>query len=468
MADFEGLTERYARLSPEILRLAAAGKRILAVTHLDADGLCSGSIVFTSLMRKGANVSVRAIPDLDPKGIAALSKDGYDYYIFTDLASTLVPELESALDGRFLVIDHHQMAESDLAKPSVVNAWRFSYDGGREACSSSMAYFFGLAFDPSNADLAPLAVVGALADRQDSGEGRALTGLNRAALADAVAAGSVEVAKDLLLTGRETRPIHEAVALTTTPFLPGLSGSRDGVLAALHQGGIRLKDGASWRTVSSLTSEEKGKLTEVIAGHLSGSRGASEAMSMLFGEVYTLAAEDTFTPLRDAREFGTLLNSCGRMGATGTGISVCLGDRSGALKGALSILGEYRLGISKALEALSSNPSRITLRGSLLMVDGVGVVDEKLLGPVISILTSSPDNKDKVLVGMATSRDSDLKVSARAGDARAGKVNLGLVMKASAERVGGVGGGHEMAAGAKIPASAAGEFSRAVEELVTK
>ena len=275
------------------------------------------------------------------------------------------------------------------------------------------------------------------------------------------------LAKDLKFTGRETRPIHEATALTSAPFLKGLTGSKDAVLALLHQSGMTLKDGGTWRTISSLAPEEKMKLTEVIASTMGSAEGATEALASLVGETYTFEFEDSFTPLRDAREFGTLLNACGRMGASGTGISICLGDRSEALKAAMKTLADYRSGINRALEALTSEPSRMEQHGSVVLVRGEGIVDEKLLGPVISILTSSPEFKDKVVVGSAESRDSDLKISSRIGDAFAGEANLGSIMREAAEAAGGVGGGHAMAAGAKIPASRAGLFSKAVLERVS-
>lgn len=467
MADFEGLLARYRQLAPEILAIARSGKRILAVTHIDADGLCSGSVVFASLMRKGANVTLRAVPDLDRRTVSELQTQKYDFHIFTDLASTLVSELDSVMMGKYLVLDHHQLSDADMGNPSVVNAWAYGYDGGREACSSSMAYFFAESLDPTNDDLSPLAVVGALADRQDAGPGRSLIGLNRSAAEEAQSRSLLAVTKDLMFTGRETRPIHEAIALTSTPFLKGLTGSKDSVLAALHESGLVLKDGGTWRTISSLSSEEKMKVTEVIAGALGPAVGATEALASLVGEAYTFVFEDSFTPLRDAREFGTLLNACGRMGATGTGVAVCLGDRSDALKEAMQTLSEYRSGINKALEGLTSEPSRIERHDNLVLVRGEGLVDEKLLGPVISILTSSPEFKDKVVVGSAASRDADLKISSRVGDAFAGSVNLGLIMREAAEAVEGVGGGHAMAAGAKIPSSKADSFSKAVVEKVS-
>jgi len=467
MADLDGLLATYRGFAPDILKVVRSGKRILVVTHIDSDGLCSGSIVFASLMRKGANVTIRAVPDLDPGTISALEKEEYDYYVFTDLGSTLVSELEAALRGRYLVLDHHQISEADKGNPVVFNAWAHGFDGGRDACSSSMAYFFAVSVDPSNYDLSPLAVVGALADRQDSGPGRSLTGLNLSAVEEAQTHGLLAVSKDLMFTGRETRPIHEAIALTSTPYLKGLTGSKDAVLALLHQSGLALKDGGAWRPISSLTSDEKMRLTEVIAGALGPAEGATEALASLVGEAYTFEFEDSFTPLRDAREFGTLLNACGRMGTAGTGISICLGDRSGALKTAMETLAEYRSGINRALEGLTSDPSRIELHGNIVLVKGEGLVDERLLGPVISILTSTPGFKDKVVVGSTTSRGADLKISSRVGDAFVGDINLGLIMREEAEAVEGVGGGHAMAAGAKVPASRAESFSRAVMERVS-
>jgi RecJ-like exonuclease len=466
MADLEGLFARFETLSRDILRLARTGKKIIVVTHIDADGLASGSIAFAALMRAGANVVVRCVSDLDRKVIKELESQKYDYYIFTDLASTLIGELEATFDGRFLVIDHHQLSEEDMRKPTVVNAWRYGFDGGKEACSSTMTYFFATSANASNGDLAPLAVVGAVADRQDAGPNRSLTGLNRVALEEAQFAGLVTASKDLMFTGRETRPIHEAIALTSTPYLRGITGSRDGALAALHQAGLRLKDGGTWRTISSLDSNEKKQLTEVIAGVLGATGGATEAIAGLVGEVYTLEYEDPFTPLRDAREFATLLNACGRMRATGVGVSVCLGERSEALGEAMKTLAEYRMGINKAIQAIMDDPSRVEEHSDLVLLLADGLVDERLLGPVTSILTSSPGYKNKVVVARTTSGDSELKVSSRVGDIFEGSVNLGLIMREAAEAVGGTGGGHTMAAGAKIPTSAADSFFRLVMEKV--
>src|SRR2546425_3645602 len=266
MANFDELLNRYDELSRNLMNSMKDGKKFIVVTHIDADGLCSGAMTFVALARRGATVSARTVPDLDPKTIELLRAERYDFYIFTDLGSTLISELALALDNRFLVLDHHELPEVSARNPAVVNAWQYGYDGGTEACSSTMAYYFARALDYSNRDLAYLSVVGAVADRQDVGEGRSLTGLNGKALEEAQSSGLLTVSKDLLFYGRETRPLHEAIASSSSPFIKGLSGSKDAALAALIKAGIRMKDSAKWRSPGGISSGEKKKGNEGVAG----------------------------------------------------------------------------------------------------------------------------------------------------------------------------------------------------------
>src|SRR5712691_180463 len=104
MANFEELLIRYDELSRNLSDSMKDGKKFIVVTHIDADGLCSGAITFLALARRGATVSARTVPDLDTRAIEALKEERYDFYIFTDLASTLVSEVAAALDNRFLVL----------------------------------------------------------------------------------------------------------------------------------------------------------------------------------------------------------------------------------------------------------------------------------------------------------------------------------------------------------------------------
>jgi single-stranded-DNA-specific exonuclease len=465
--DLPGLMARAKREAEHLSILSNHGARFLVVTHIDADGLSSGSIAFTALARKNFAVSVRAIPDLDPRAIERLKADKFDFYLFTDLGSGLLGALSGAFGDRFAVVDHHQVPEPDSSHPRLINAWNYGYDGGVEACSSTMAYAFAKAFDErENLDLSALAMVGALGDRQDKGDGRSLGGLNKVAVDDAVSKGLVAVSNDLLFYGRETRPVHEAIAMSYTPFISGLSGAKDASLAALSNAGFKLKEGGRWRTLGELSNDEKQKVIEVISGFIASAGQGSDILKDLVGTVYTFEFEDPLTPLRDAREFVSVLNACGRMDRTDLGIAICLGDREGALRSALALMSEYRTKLNRAIQKLQLETDKVDTRGDVMLVMGEEFIEERMTGSVSSLLASSDRFRNKLVLVRARSGDSELKYSSRIGDSYPGKVNLGEVMREAAERVGGVGGGHSMAAGAKIPFSKRDDFTRLVLEKV--
>lgn len=466
MADQAALEAKASQAAADLSALVREKKRILVVTHIDADGISSGSIAFQALCRRGAVCSVRAIPDLDLKAVRGLAEDKFDFYLFTDLGSGLVKSLESAMGERFLIVDHHQLPEEDGQKRQVLNAWSFGYDGGTEVCSATMAYMLALALDPDNTDLSPLAVVGALGDRQDSGPQRSLAGLNRKALQDGTMAGFVDASKDLLFHGRETRPIHESVAMTYTPFIQGLSGAKDATLAAFSTAGISLKERGRWRSISELSTEEKQKVLEVLTAYIGSNGGGSADVSELIGEVYSLTLEDSLTPLRDGREFATVLNACGRMDAVDIGVALCLGDRGWALAGAMRLMSEYRTKLNKAIQTLQSG-DKVSVHGDVMVVVGDDFIEERMTGSISSLLASSDKYRDKVVLVRTRSGESDLKFSSRLGSSFSKEVNLGLILKEAAEGVGGVGGGHSMAAGAKIPVGKRDEFTTVVLRKVS-
>jgi single-stranded-DNA-specific exonuclease len=465
--DLNALMARQASEARDVLGLSKGASRVLVVTHIDADGLSSGSIAFSALARKDVAASIRAIPDLDQRAIDKLKADKFDFYLFTDLGTGLLGALTKAFGDSFVVIDHHQIPPGDSSHPRLINAWNYGYDGGSEACSSTMAYSFAKAADErANIDLSALALVGVLGDRQDRGPDRALAGLNKVALDDAVSQGLVSVTKDLMFFGRETRPVHEAISMSSSPSIPGLSGAKDAALAALTNSGFKLKEGGRWRTLGELTEEEKRKVTEVITGFIASSGNGSELLQELVGLVYDFEYEDPLTPLRDAREFSSLLNACGRMERTDLGIAICLGDREVALREALTLVGEYRSKLNKAIQKIQVETDKVATTGNVIFVMGEGFIEERMTGSVSSLLASSERYRDKLVIVRARSGDSELKYSSRIGDSYAGTVNLGEVMRAAAEGVGGVGGGHSMAAGAKIPFTRRDEFTKLIIEKV--
>ncbi|HKG71121.1 MAG TPA: DHH family phosphoesterase, partial [Nitrososphaeraceae archaeon] len=86
-------------------------KEISIISHLDADGIASGSIISSALARLGAKCAVRTVSDMTFNVIDQMRSENHDFYIITDLGAGMVNEFNQALDNRWTIIDHHQIPE---------------------------------------------------------------------------------------------------------------------------------------------------------------------------------------------------------------------------------------------------------------------------------------------------------------------------------------------------------------------
>ena len=446
-----------------------AGGLVRVESHLDADGLAAAGIMGVALNRLGARFVIRIERWLDEQVVKGLSTGRQDLTIFTDMGSGYLDILSDGLSGKdVLILDHHQPV-GELPESFVqVNPHMFGIDGSRDLSGAGVAYLVAKSLDERNVDLSYLGVVGALGDLQDKNEGRSLGGVNTTIVKDATEAGLLEVEQDLLLFGRETRPIHKALAYTTSPFIPGISGEEDKSLALLSTLGIKTKDGDRWRALRDLSKDEKRRLFSGIAEYAASKGLRSEVAISLIGAVYTLKREEPWTPLRDAREFAMLLNATGRMGKNGLGVAICMGDRGRCLQEANRVLEEYRLTITKYLNWLAENPDRIEELNNIYVVHGETSIDEKVISTISTMILPNLPNPEKPLIAYSLIPEEDyIKVSARASYPAIEKgVNLGEILHSASERFSGEGGGHDVAAGAYIPAREAESFIKYVDDLV--
>ncbi|MEM3616349.1 MAG: DHH family phosphoesterase [Candidatus Bathyarchaeia archaeon] len=439
-------------------------------SHLDADGVAAAGIIGKALYRLGARFRVRITQWVDEKLVAEILQEKPRMVVFLDLGSDYANLLrQKNQDVKVVVLDHHQLSGEQSIDFPCVNPHLFGIDGARDISSAGVTYFAARAIDKVNMDLAPIAVVGALGDLQDKYDQRMLGGLNEKIVEDAKSQGLLTVEKDLIFFGRETRPIHKTLASTTNPFIPGISGEEDKSLAFLASIDIKPKYGDKWRALRDLSEDEKRRLCSALAEYLL-SKGLHYEISNLIGHVYTLSNEEPWTPLRDGREFAVLLNAAGRMDKPSVGVAVCMGDRGAALEEASKILEEYRRTINRYLGWIMEKPERIKEMENIYIVYGEDFIDDKIVGAISSILTTSLPNPEKPLIAYADVKEEGIvKVSARTIDTVAYKgVNLGEVMQVAAEKCLGKGGGHNVAAGAQVPIENVETFIKLVNELVGK
>jgi RecJ-like exonuclease len=464
-----GFLDSAEQAAKTILETVKADGFIHVFSHLDADGVAAGGIIGKALFRLDARFRIRITQWVDEKIVNEVLSDKPQLIIFTDFGSGYVNLLNEKLaDFKIVVLDHHQVVGENSANLVHVNPHLYGINGAQDISGSGVAYFVAKAVDKNNVDLAPIAVVGALGDLQDKYDQRMLGGLNEKIVEDAMEAGLLTVEKDLIFFGRETRPIHRMLSSTTNPFIPGISGEEDKSLAFLVKvADIKPKHDDKWRALRDLSEDEKKRLCSALADYLL-SKGLHYEVTNLIGHVYILNREESWTPLRDAREFAVLLNATGRMDRPSLGVSICMGDRSAALEAAGKVLEDYRRTISKYLGWIMEKPERMKELENIYVVYGENFMDDKIIGAISSILSTSLPNPEKPLIAYANVEEEGIaKFSARTIDIVTNKgVNLGNIMQVAAEKCQGNGGGHNIAAGAQVPLEKISSFIEIVNELV--
>jgi RecJ-like exonuclease len=465
-----GLLDSASNAAKTILETVKEDGFIHVFSHYDADGIAAAGIIGKALFKLDARFRIRITQWIDEKLISEVLAEKPQLIIFTDLGSGYLDLLGQKLsDFKIVVLDHHQVSGEEATNFAHVNPHLHGIDGARDISGSGVAYFVAKAMDKANVDLATIAVVGALGDLQDKYDQRMLGGLNGKIVEDARNADLLVVEKDLIFFGRETRPIHKTLASTTNPFIPGISGEEDKSLAFLVSLDIKPKYGEKWRALRDLSEEEKKRLCSALADYLL-SKGLHYEVSNLIGYVYILNREEPWTPLRDGREFAVLLNAAGRMDKSSLGIAVCMGDRVSALEEANKVLEEYRRTINKYLGWVMEKTERMKEMENIYVVYGEDFINDKIIGAISSILSTSLPNPEKPLIAYANVEEEGVaKISARTIDVVTSKgVNLGEVMQAAAKECLGKGGGHNIAAGAQVPIENINTFIRIVDELVGK
>lgn len=438
------------------------------ITHNDADGITAGAIAHRSILREGYPAQTRVVKQLNEDIIAELAKEDARLVIFTDMGSGQLPEIKKhLLDKSFvIVIDHHEPEELEHENLAHLNPHFHGIDGAREVSGSGMSYLFFKAINKKNADLSSLAVVGALGDIQDAA-GK-LIGPNSEILKNGTKAGVLKAEKDLRLFGRQTRPLYKALEYTTEPFIPGLSGSESSCIQFLKDLDIPVKKGGDFIMLADLDPDERQRLVTALILKMIEHQIPPKVAEGIVGEVYTLIKEEKRTPLRDAREFATILNACGKNKNQSIGLAICLGERGEMYRRALNLLKEHKTYLSSCYGWISENVDKIKEKDALYHFHAGDEVNENVLGTVASMVLNSRILKSvKPVIAFAHTEDGDIKVSSRGNKELIERgLNLGKAMSYASEKIDGKGGGHDIAAGAKIKIGEEEEFLQYVEEKI--
>lgn len=435
------------------------------VTHIDADGLTAGAIAVKTLQRMNVSYSIEFVKQLDSFVVKRLNAKNHELVWFTDLGSSIVGD--SSINFQYIVTDHHACNTETQDVPSHFNPHLFGLDGSWELSGSGGTYLLSTTLDKKNKDLASLAMIGAVGDLQDR-KHKKLMSVNRQILNDGIEAGVLTSKMDIQFFGRETRPVYKMLQYANDPVIPGITGRESSARSFLSELNIPLKDNEKWRHWIHYSDQERKKVLSALTKLLLSKGFGYEFTSRLIGEVYELAKEPIATELHDAKEFATLLNSTARYGEFKVGLEVCLGDRDTYLKKARSLLRGHRHNLVEGLQ-LAKEEGIIQLDYVQYFHAGTGIRDT-IVGIIANMLLNDEETRnDLPLVGFAKKAEGEIKASARGTQFLVAKgLDLSVAIREAAQSVDGVGGGHNIAAGATIPEGKEEEFLEKLEEKVKK
>lgn len=434
----EGLTTRLAQ-GVDALQGAA---RVRILSHYDGDGTAAAALLTTALLREGAETHATLAHNVDPGSLKKMALESADALVVSDMGSAQVDVLER-LKVPVVILDHHQpLRESEAVVQ--VNPHLFGLSGTKDLCGATTAFLFTLALAEENLDLAGLALVGCIADRQHVGGFR---GVNERLFGAALEAGVLRAERGLALADL---PLEEALLYSVGPYFKGLSGRRKEVRTFLK--GEGLDGGRRFRELEEAAQES---LTSALTLRLLDQGIRPETVEHLVEDRYWYPPFEMYVD-----DLESYVNACSRQKEESLGVALTLGDFSGV----------------ERAEEIRRTHWKAVLEG-LMKVEAEGVFDKEhvqffyadgatLAGTVAGVSMRYLLDQEKPTLALAVV-DGTTKVSARATDYLVGRgVNLAEAMREGAESVGGSGGGHNIASGASFPKGKEEGFLEVVDGVV--
>jgi single-stranded-DNA-specific exonuclease len=419
-------------------------KPIKIISHHDTDGITSAAVFSKALQRWEKSFSLEIVKNLENGYIEKLNED--QILIFLDLASGSLPLL-SKKNTEIFILDHHEIPDhndtqtTDSLIPENVTMINPHLLQEENIASSALCYLFAISISEQNKDLANLAIIGMIGDVLEKHIGKIYSDI----LKDA----EVTVKKGLLLYPA-TRPIDKVLEYSSSPYIPGISGSFKGTLEVLKEAGIS-KSKKGYKSLSELTDQEMADLTTAISLRAIGENTPQE----LVGNIYLIKF---FNTIEDARELSGMINACSRMECPEISLGFCLGNKE-IKKQAGKIHAKYKRTISSALEQI---PELINASGKdYVIINAQDKIKDTMIGTISSIISFSPlYSEGTVIIGLAYTQNEKIKVSARLAGRKGRNIReiLHRAILPLSENGETEVGGHPVAAGCLVPKDKETEF----------
>lgn len=441
----------------------AAAPEVTIISHIDADGISCEAILSQAVSRLEIPVKSVFVRQLEPLTMPQVPSDS-SLKIFSDLGAgqqNLMLE-RGFSDKEVLIIDHHVSQPVEGRTYTQVNCLPY---GHTRMSAAGVSYLVAKQLDSANIDLAQIAVVGNVGDMM-AREMCGLVGPAREIIVeDGMRHGSVEVRKkDLNCYGTATRPVHLSLAYNDDPFVKGITNNPEGARQFLKKLGIRQQtpDGR-WYVWEELSDDDHRTIISGLAQQLMAN---GEKTDRLLMESYRFPHEIPRTPLRNAQEYATLLNACGRWSKPQIGGAILRGDRGPAYRDAEQMLNNHRAILRELLQYIIDRGVKELENLQYLHVGGK--YPDTIVGIGAGMALSKLNANKPILIMCEVPEDRNLtKVSMRTTERVVAQgIDLQKALADASAEYGGGGGGHKIAAGAYIPKPAEQEFVERVNRIL--
>jgi RecJ-like exonuclease len=420
--------------------------RFRIVSHYDADGISAAGVISKTLHREGFDFHVTLMRNPFTKGLERIKNEENEIIIFSDMGSGQIDTIEQ-LKCKAIILDHHQIQRSETNKNIIqINANLCGINGNYEASGATLAYTLAKTINPNNIDLAPLALAGAIGDKQYIG---GIRGHNKSVLDDAI---KNNLLKKYIGLKMQDGSILNSIYYSVDPYYSGLSGDKEEIIEILNK--LKIEPEQNTR---KLENNQIKKINSYLLLKLIKNDCEKNILDTVIRDRYWSDYLQS-----ELERFADLLDACGKGGYRGLGLSLCLGDKD-SYNEAIKIEREYKKQILKELLYLEKN-GFLEKKSYRYFYSNKSSIGGVIGGIAINYIL---DNK-KPLFSIVKKED-ELHISCR-GTQQLVKdgLDLGFAMRQVALDLNGNGGGHKIAAGATIQLEKENDFLDKTEEILLK
>lgn len=439
---------------------------VTVISHIDADGITSEAIMMQACTDAEIPAKSVFVRQLEPMTMKYVPEDP-SLKIFIDLGAGQqnLMEERGMRTEEVVIIDHHVAQNVDTP---YLQANGQPY-GHTQLSAAGVGYFVAKEMNPGHPHLGMLAknaVVGNVGDMM-AREHCGLTGPARDIASDGERAGTIEIQNQQLNSyGISTRPLRVCLSYSDDPFIPGISNNEQKAERFLRKLEIEERThGGKQRVWEDLDHSEKSAIINGLAQQM---LATGQDISRLLAEHYIFPDEERGTPLRNASEYATMLNACGRWARPKVGSAVCAGDRAQAYREGEEMLRHHKRIIREMMEYILDTGTT-----TLSHIQYIHVRDrfpDTIVGIGAGMALSKLDFEKPIMVLCYLNDDPELvKVSMRTNTRMVEQgIDLQAALMTASEDIGGGGGGHNIAAGAYIPRNAEEGFAERVNRIIAE